>query len=72
MVDVLDDDGAGVPDPVDFIVIDMTLEPSSAFTARETYVGLHDNGRIDLSFRVQYLSGFEGRDCTNIGMHAAR
>ena len=48
---------------IDDIYVTITLTPSSSFTSRRAYTGIHGNSRIELSFRVQCRSSFYGSNC---------
>ena len=41
----------------------MCISTSSSFTSSVDYNGDHGNARIQLSFRVQCVSGYYGSDC---------
>ena len=66
-VTVIDDDfTVNAPDFVDMIVISKSLAESSSFTAPETFIGLYNNGRMTLSFRVQCSQGEDSTSGTGI------
>ena len=50
-------------DHVDDVYVTISRTPSSVFTSRVTYTGIHGNSRIELSFRVQCDSNFYGSNC---------
>ena len=50
-------------DHIDDVYVTITLTPSSSFTSRQTYTGIHGNSRIELSFRVQCAANFYGSNC---------
>ncbi len=50
-------------DHVDDVYVTITRTPSSSFSSRTAYNGIHGNSRIELSFRVQCAANFYGSDC---------
>ena len=50
-------------DHVDDVYVTITRNPSSSFSSRQTYTGVHGNSRIELSFRVQCTANFYGSNC---------
>ena len=62
-IEVEDYDSFNSDDHVDDVYVTITLTPSSSFTSRRAYTGIHGNSRIELSFRVQCSSDFYGSNC---------
>ena len=62
-IEVEDYDSFNADDHVDDVYVTITLAPSSSFTSRRAYNGIHGNSRIELSFRVQCTSNFYGSNC---------
>ena len=50
-------------DHVDDVYATITQSPSSSFSSRQTYTGVHGNSRIELSFRIQCTANFYGSNC---------
>ena len=50
-------------DHVDDVYVTITRTPSSSFSSRRAYTGVHRNSRIELSFRVQCTANFYGSNC---------
>ena len=51
-------------DHVDDIYADISMSPSTSFSPTISYNGDHENGRIELSFRVKCEASFFGENCT--------
>ena len=62
-IQVVDYDPNNPDDHVDDIYVTITRSPSYSFSYRTTYTGVHDNSRVELSFRVQCDSNYYGSDC---------
>ena len=62
-IEVEDYDSFNSDDHVDDIYVTISLTPSSSFTSRTAYNGVHGNSRIELSFRVQCTTNFYGSNC---------
>ena len=62
-IEVEDYDSFNSDDHVDDIYAAISLTPSSSFTSRTAYNGVHGNSRIELSFRVQCKTNFYGSNC---------
>lgn len=63
-IQVVDRDSDDPNDHVDDIYADISMSPSASFSPVISYSGVHDNGRIELSFRVQCEASFFGENCT--------
>ena len=62
-IEVEDYDSFNADDHVDDVYVTITRTPSSSFSSRQAYNGIHGNSRIELSFRVQCTANFYGSDC---------
>ena len=62
-IEVEDYDSFNADDHVDDVYVTITRNPSSSFSSRQAYTGIHGNSRIELSFRVQCAANFYGSDC---------
>ena len=62
-IEVEDNDFWNSDDHVDDVYATITRNPSSSFSSRRVYTGIHGNSRIELSFRVQCAANFYGSDC---------
>jgi hypothetical protein len=62
-IEVEDYDSFNSDDHVDDVYVTITRAPSSSFSSRRAYNGIHGNSRIELSFRVQCMANFYGSDC---------
>ena len=62
-IEVEDYDSFNSDDHVDDIYATISLTPSTSFTSRTAYNGIHGNSRIELSFRVQCKTNFYGSNC---------
>ena len=60
----VEDNDVFYDDHVDDIYVTISLTPSSSFTSRTAYSGVHGNSRIELSFRLQCGSNLYGNNCT--------
>ena len=59
----VEDDDYNADDHIDDIYVTISRTPSSSFTSRRAYYGVHGNSRIELSFRVQCKTNFYGSNC---------
>ena len=64
LIEVEDYDFLSSNEHVDDIYATITLTPSSSFTLRRAYTGMHRNSRIELSFQLQCTNNFYGSNCT--------
>ena len=62
-IEVEDYDSFNADDHVDDVYVTITQSPSSSFSSRLAYTGVHGNSRIELSFRVQCTANFYGSNC---------
>ena len=62
-IEVEDYDSFNSDDHVDDVYVTITRTPSSSFSSRRAYTGVHGNSRIELSFRVQCAANFYGSNC---------
>ena len=63
-IEVEDYDSFNADDHVDDIYVSISRTPSSTFSSRAAYNGVHGNSRIELSFRVQCGRNFYGSNCS--------
>ena len=63
LIEVEDHDSLTSNEHVDDIYVTISLTPSSSFTPRRAYTGVHSNSRIELSFRLRCAANFYGSNC---------
>ena len=67
-IQVEDYDPIGSNDHIDDVYVTIMLTPNSSFNSRTAYVGITENSRIELSFRLQCTNSFYGSNCTTFCM----
>ena len=67
-IQIEDYDPIGSNDHIDDVFVTIMLTPNSSFNSRTAYVGITENSRIELSFRLQCMNSFYGSNCTTFCM----
>ena len=63
LIEVEDYDSFNSDDHVDDVYVTISTNPSSPFSSRRAYDGVHGNSRIELNFRVRCASNYYGSNC---------
>ena len=67
-IQVEDYDPIGSNDHIDDVYVTIMLTLNSSFNSRRAYIGITENSRIELSFRLQCTNSFYGSNCTTFCM----